>query len=295
MSAVHIAPVSFGVGDLVVSLPAVHALIDRGEETWLVARSPVQAVLAERIDGLAGCVLEDGFDRTRAGGRFVDLRDHPLQRDHWWGSPEFERAYGGLLINDIIGRICADFGIVADLTRPTPLRASPRAELASAVVFVMDTDGPAKRWAESRWVALATTLRSRGHAVRAVTRDETPDASGIETVCAPTLGDAVDVLSSAHAVVGVDTGLTHIAVQQRTPTITICRPGNVYLRPWSHTAAVVGSACDPACVAHEQEYAYNAQVDLRGFAWQPRHCPVDGRCLDAVQSEPVRRALERLL
>jgi hypothetical protein len=295
MSAVHIAPVSFGVGDLVVSLPAVHALIDHCDETWLVARSPAQAVLADRIDGLTGCVPESAFDRTDVDGRFVDLRNHPLQRDHWWGSPEFERAYGGLLINDIIGRICADFGIVADFTRPIPLRAFPRPELASAVVFVMDTDGPAKRWAESRWVALAAALREWGHAVRAVTRDETPDPSGIETVCAPTLGDAVDVLSSARAVVGVDTGLTHIAVQQRTPTVTICRPGNVYLRPWSHTGAVVGDTCDPECAALEREYAYNDRVDLRGFEWQPRRCPVDGRCLDAVQSEHVLRALERVL
>ena len=60
------APVSFGLGDLVVSLPAVQALIGEpgaGDETWLVARSPVQAALAERIDGLTGCVAEDAFDR----------------------------------------------------------------------------------------------------------------------------------------------------------------------------------------------------------------------------------------
>src|SRR5262245_27501443 len=107
MSTVHIAPVSFGVGDLVVSLPAIQALIDRGEETWLVARAPVQEVLARRIDGLGGCVADDAF--MARDGRFVDLRDHPLQRDHWWGSSAFEAAYGGLLINDILARICADF------------------------------------------------------------------------------------------------------------------------------------------------------------------------------------------
>ncbi len=44
----------------------------------------------------------------------VDLRDHPLQRDHWWGSPEFEAAYGPLSINEIIARIGADLGVVAD-------------------------------------------------------------------------------------------------------------------------------------------------------------------------------------
>ena len=102
------------------------------------------------------------FGGTDVDGRFVDLRDHPLQRDHWWGSPAFERAYPGFRINDIIGRICADFGIVADFTRPTALTSLPRPELGSSVVFVMDTDGPTKRWPACRWLALASRARTSG-------------------------------------------------------------------------------------------------------------------------------------
>ena len=60
MTRVYVAPVSFGLGDLVVSLPAIQALIERGrhrgEETWLVSRSAAQARLAERIAGLTGSV-----------------------------------------------------------------------------------------------------------------------------------------------------------------------------------------------------------------------------------------------
>ena len=152
---------SFGLGDLVVSLPAVQALIDDGNETWLVARSPVQAELARRIDGLAGCVAADAF-ATEVDGRLVDLRDHPLQRDHWWGSPAFEQAYPGFRINDIVGLICADFGIVADFTRPVALTSFPRPELGSSVVFVMDTDGPTKRWPASCWLALGLAARTPG-------------------------------------------------------------------------------------------------------------------------------------
>ena len=55
-----IAPVSFGLGDLVVSLPVVQAAVTAGgcsgTETWLVTRSHSQAALAERIGGLAGTV-----------------------------------------------------------------------------------------------------------------------------------------------------------------------------------------------------------------------------------------------
>src|ERR1700674_2050017 len=90
MGKVWIAPISLGLGDLVVSLPAIQALIHRGracgEEVWLVARSPAQSLLAGRITGLAGTVDEGSFNPRPGDGRFVDLRDHPIQRDFWWGS-----------------------------------------------------------------------------------------------------------------------------------------------------------------------------------------------------------------
>jgi len=295
MGRVYLAPVSFGLGDLVVSLPAIQALIERGDETWLVARSPAQVVLARRVDGLAGCVAEDGFDGSGADGRVVDLRDHPLQRDHWWGSPAFEQAYGPLRINDILGRICADFGIDADFTRPVGLSTLGRLGLDSSVLFIADTDGAAKRWPLDRWCTLASSIRDRGLDVGVVTRDGSGGVDGIGAVCAPSPGDAVDVLSSARAVVGVDTGLTHIAAQQSTATVTISRPPDVYFRSWPHTRSVTGRPCDPVCVALDQQRAYNDRVDLRGLEWEPRRCPSEGGCLDAVRPDDVMRALEEVL
>jgi len=294
-----VAPISLGLGDLVVSLPAIQALIargrDQGVETWLVARSEAQAGLADRIAGLAGCVDEESFDRHDHDGRFVDLRDHPLQRDWWWGSPEFEDAFGPLSINDILERICADFGIPADFTRPMALSASPRPELSASVILVTESDGASKRWPLDRWGSLVDGLRAQELDVRLITRDRAaPEmrALGIAEVDAPSPGEAVDVLGAARAVVGIDTGLTHLAVQQGTPTVTIFRAPAVYFRPWPHAGAVVGSPCDEACIAAETEYAYNDRVDLRGFRWQPRVCPAAGRCLDSVHPEDVLAALE---
>ncbi len=302
MSRVYVAPVSFGLGDLVVSLPVVQALIDEargsGDETWLVARSSAQAALAERIAGLTGCVAEDAFDRSCGDGRFVDLRDHHLQRDYWWGSADFEAAFGRLSINDILARICADFAIDADFTRPRPLTARRRPELRSSVVLVLDSDGPTKRWPADRWAAVASSIRDIGLDVRVVTRDDLAADLGtarIEAVRASTPGEAVDVLGAARAVVGVDTGLTHIAAQQEAPTVMICRANPVFFRPWPHTRAVTGDPCDDACTAVEEDYAYNSRVDLRGFRWQPRRCPVSGRCLDVVRPEHVMQALEQVL
>src|SRR5262249_47934521 len=67
VSRVYVAPISFGLGDLVVSLPAIQALVAQGQrdgaETWLLARSDAQAQVADRIAGLAGSVSEESIDR----------------------------------------------------------------------------------------------------------------------------------------------------------------------------------------------------------------------------------------
>jgi hypothetical protein len=300
MRRAYIAPISFGLGDLVVSLPAIQALITERPpgETWLVARAAGQAVLADRIAGLGGCVLEDEFDPARADGRFVDLRDHPLQRDYWWGSPEFDRAVGPLAIDDILARICADFGIDADFSEPAPLVARrARPEVRDTVLFVTESDGT-KRWHPDNWGELAHELREGGHDVGMVTRDEPEaemSAAGIDAVRAPTPGDAIDLVTSCRAVVGIDTGLTHISVQQGTPTVGIYRNRAVYFRPWPHCRAVVGDRCDEACESLERAYAYNTRVRSPADGWQPRPCPVGARCLEKVRPADVLDALGELL
>ena len=117
-----------------------------------------------------------------------------------------------------------------------------------------ESDGT-KRWAPGTLGATwPEAIRDGGHDVGMVTRDE-PDAemsdTGIDAIRAPTPGDTVDLLTSCRAVVGIDTGLTHIAAQQGTPTVGIYRDRAVYFRPWPHTRAVVGDRCDESCQAME--------------------------------------------
>jgi ADP-heptose:LPS heptosyltransferase len=302
MSRVYVAPVSFGLGDLVVSLPVIQALIAQGRhdgtETWLVARSDTQGQLAGRIAGLTGWLDAESFDRDVHDGRFVDLRDHPLQRDYWWGSPEFEDAFGNLAINDILSRICADFGIAADFTRPTPLTTRPRPEYRFSVLLVTESDGPTKEWSVDSWKSVSDSIRARGLDVRLVTRDEAaPEMRGlgVADACAPSPGDALDVLSAAAAVIGIDTGLTHLAVQQGTPTVTIFHTPAIFFRPWPNARAVLGDPCDAACIASEKERAYNTVVDLRGLRWRPQTCAVARSCIDGVEPEDVVRTLDSVL
>jgi hypothetical protein len=301
VARVYVAPISFGLGDLVVSLPVVQALIAdgrrRGDQTWLVARSAAQARLSERIPGLTGCVDEETFSPTSSADRVVDLRDHPLQRDYWWGSPEFEAAFGPLDINQILQRIACDFGIEADFSAPTPLLSSAMPGLDRTVLLVTETDGPAKVWPTTKWESLAAQLRRRFD-VRRVTRTVVVGEQGpvaIPALPVPNPAAAVDALSSCLGVIGIDTGLTHIAVQQRTPTVTICRHGSVYFRPWPHARALRGAPCDVACSAVERASAYNDRVSLRGFQWQPRTCPSGQQCLTDLQPEQVVGLFDELV
>jgi hypothetical protein len=302
VARVYVAPISFGLGDLVVSIPVVQALIAdglrTGDETWLVARSASQAGLSERIPGLAGCIDEETLPDVSGGDRVVDLRDHPLQRDHWWGSQEFEATVGSLDINQILDRIASDFGIDAVFSAPTPLRSSLVSGLDRTVLLVTETDGPAKAWPASKWESLAARLRQRRFDVRQVTR--TGSDGDLDPLVAPVLplpnpGAAVDALSSCRGVIGIDTGLTHIAVQQRTPTVTICRHGSVYFRPWAHARALRGAPCDAACLTEEWTSAYNERVSLRGFEWRPRTCPSGQQCLAELQPEQAVHLLDELL
>ena len=91
MSRVYVAPISFGLGDLVVSLPVVQALITQarrtGGETWLVARSSAQTKLAERIEGLGLTVIKrDGFKEPYDRGKVVEgiekaLKNRPVTKE----------------------------------------------------------------------------------------------------------------------------------------------------------------------------------------------------------------------
>ena len=297
MSRTLLAPVSYGLGDLVVSLPAVQALVSKSHPAWLVARSPSQRLLAERIDGLAGVVDESDYTE-RPGDRFIDLRDHPLQRDIWWGSVEFEATFGPLNINDILARICDDLGVPADFSRPVPLRTRSSSGLDRTVLLVHETDGVAKSWPAARWAEIASILREDGHEVAHVTKGTTPtplDGAGVAALVAATPPEAVDALSACRAVIGVDTGLTHVAVQQGTPTVTICRRSSVYVRPWPHSVALRGSDCTPLCRAAETASAYNRTVSLREFRPSPRTCPSGSACLDGTRASEAIALLRELL
>ncbi len=297
MGRALLAPISYGLGDLVVSLPAITALVAEGGPVWLVARAPSQALLADRIPGLAGVVPEEGLT-PGPGDRLIDLRDHPLQREFWWGSPGFEAAFGPVGINDLLGRICTDFGIGADFSRPEPLLARPRPGLGRTVLLVQEADGTAKRWSPGAWAAVAHALRADGHDVARVVKEDASsavDACGVPALVLPTPGDVVDAMTACRGVIGVDTGPTHIAAQQGAPTVTVCRHSSVYFRPWPHCRAARGGRCTAECTATEAAYAYHHEVSLEHHPRSSWACPSGSPCMAGTAPDDAVALLRELL
>jgi ADP-heptose:LPS heptosyltransferase len=145
---------------------------------------------------------------------------------------------------------------------------------------------------------VAAELAATGLDVRQVSRSASPrdrHGTGIAQLPASTLGSAVDALTACRAVIGVDTGLTHIAAQQGTPTVTICRQSSVYFRPWSHCRVLRGERCTEECIAVEAAYAYNDHVSLRDLPLDPRTCPSGAPCLNGTRPAQAVALLREVL
>ena len=98
------------------------------------------------------------------------------------------------------------------------------------VVFLTATSRDDKLWPEANWLALGQRLNSLGLSVvlpggSIVERERASRlAAGIPgAVAAPSMNipDLASLLAGARAAVGVDTGLTHLAVALKVPTVAL--------------------------------------------------------------------------
>lgn len=297
MAATYIAPVSWGMGDLAVSLPAVQWLVQNNHQTYLVLRSSLQAGVADRLEGLAGVVSEKDFDPARidSADKYINLRDHPIQKNYWWGSPEFSAAYPDYTINDCLKKITSDFGLPVNFDKLIPLRSNDRAESKGKVIFIAGSDGSYKCWPRALWLGLEKLLNSAGKSAVLLGDPEQSEAvqqlrdDGLDWIATPDLGDAIDLISSAESVVGVDTGLTHIAVNQGVNTVTLFRSDPFYIRRYENVHSLIAKPCPAECAEKSASCTYNEITDF--VQWQPRtwHCSIDdtSRCMSSIKPEAV--------
>jgi ADP-heptose:LPS heptosyltransferase len=302
--AIYLAPAALGLGDLLVTLPVVQGLIASGAQTYLVLRAREHESVARRIPGLTGHVLEwEVADALTDQDTFIDLRDHPLQREHWWGSKPFVDAYPGWTINMILDKICRDKGLVLDFDALGRLNANVDPALSDRVALIPGSAVAAKCWTAASWLALRNDIERQGLGIIVIGQPAHSPVvaelvnSGAPWKDTPAVADALDVVASCAAAVSVDTGIMHLAVHQGVPTVGIFRPAPVYVRDVPHFRKLVATKqCDSACHQMEQAAAHHT-VPEAGPEFQPNNwvCQSAQRCVDTVTPQSVSDALFALL
>ena len=231
--------VGSGIGDVVVSLSICRWIIQNSSEpVVMVARGPRQVGLSEVIPGLAGEIIEPDLQKTMmSGDRLINLRDHPLQKYYDWFSAEFQTGYPNFRITEILTRICRDFGLAVDVSEITPFEFTRDERVLDKVILIPGTTVRAKMVRAPMWINLYNDLQSMGiESVMIGELDRSKDTrdlveTGLPHIETPKIQDAINAISSARAVVSVDTGLMHVAVQQGVKTVAIHGACEVYHRP----------------------------------------------------------------
>jgi heptosyltransferase-1 len=165
-----------------------------------------------------------GLDRKSAreatAARFYDVKIPVAKQMH---AVERNRR----LVAEVFGyalRTPASYGVVTPSEPLSWLRAQRYAVLLHAA------SRPEKRWPEERWVALGRLLSEHGYApvFPGGTDEELGRAARLahevpNGIAAPRmdLREAAALLGNSAGVVGVDTGLTHLAVALGVPTVGI--------------------------------------------------------------------------
>jgi len=297
-----VAAIGSGFGDVLISLPVVQSLIDTEEHVILVTRSFRQLGIAERVVGLQGEVSESKLNLT-TGDRYVNLREHPLQTDYVWGSAEFEAQFGKTNLERIIANIASDFGIKTDFSRLTPLSFERINDLSEAFAFVPGTDGFYKHWPHENWLRLHKKLRRQGRRIIVVGKpDESPAvqrllSAGLEHFQTETAGSAIDVISSCAAVISVDTGLMHTAIQQGIPTYAFMHPQNFHTRSNANCFNFLAQQCPEKCLRDftpKAGYADSSGLEV-GLKFDQRECslPIEENCMGVIRTDDVIELLEK--
>jgi heptosyltransferase-1 len=134
-----------------------------------------------------------------------------------------------------------------------PQRPVPGCPITPWVVLLHATSRAAKQWPDAHWTALGRSLVERGLSLVLPwgSPDEETRAQALadtmrpgEVVVAPklTLAQCAALLAHARAVVGVDTGLTHLAAALSVPTVALfaATPAWRFGPYWSERAVSLG-------------------------------------------------------
>ncbi len=251
-------PFGHGVFKFLARWRFARGFAGRYDEAYVLPNSWKSAL----IPLLAGIPLRVGFVGEGRYGVLnrihkLDKKALPLQVERYAALAEKPRSpLERPLPNPRIARGAADIAATLALLglsdAPRPIVFCPGAEF-----------GPAKRWPEAHYAALARRLAANGYPVWILgSKKDMPVAAeiarraqeAVHDLCGRTnLVQAIDLIAHAHAIVTNDSGLMHVAAALDTPLVAIFGSSSPnYTPPLSPKAAVMWLKleCSP-CFARE--------------------------------------------
>ena len=160
------------------------------------------------------------------------------------------------------------------------------------LVFLHGTTWPTKHWPDDYWISLAASAAAAGRQVRlpwgnAIEQQRAARiaavSEAVEVMPRMSLGELAAMIAAASAVVGVDTGLVHLAAALGTPCITLY------------------GATDPGLIGTLGESQRQLQADFPCAPCSQRSCRYAGEaavfpaCYSMLDPDRVWMELEQML
>ncbi len=303
----YFAPLAEGLGDLLLTLPALHCLIKTGEPTYLVVRSPKQLGVAEVIPGLSGWLEEPRFLalELNADDKFINLRDHPIHTENVFGADTFFEKFGRITIIDVFERIAKDLidekiWRGSDLRQSVPFAFRGVSSAKNHVLLVPGSAGTFKCWSTANWLAVHQALDELGFDSAVIGQ---PDKSaqvkallerGLKWIPTPSFQAAIDVVSSAQAMISVDTGLLHLAIQQGLPAFGLYMQRSIFVRPEENCVPIFAPDCNPKCLGriHAAPPSNVIFPKFEDYEFIPCSFAEGERCMNYISVDTVMDAFE---
>lgn len=315
-----------GLGDVIIALPAIHALkrshpaafltvLTFAPGSKLLDSDPLIDRVLESPPGEARLTLEtlleqECFDLIVSDSSYegmADLIRHSGAKQvitNLWRSPPPDE-----LVSDRFLKILLQEGVIT----PTAISSAPCLHLTATerqharqflgaafrplIVLCVDAGMPIKRWPAENFVAVGQVLQTRYGATILVAEGAEPAlAKAIVTAIAGSarilprgsLRYLAAILAEADLVIAADTGPARIAAALAVPTITLFGPSwhGRYGQPSPHLNLQSYPTCPERNVANFTEQA----------CWYSGQCPLEwNTCLENIQPDRVIDAAISLL
>ena len=219
-------------------------LRDRNYDLVIDAQGLVKSAF---LAWLTGSHQRIGFKSKEPNGMFLTERYEKSI------TPRISSEY--LALADTLGWDTSNFEMVLGLSASDDSRATDIAPEGPYVVIAPFTTRPQKHWTQAHWRALIGRLADAGHRVACLggpgDREEAVTLLDglpiMNWVGSYPLGVSASLVKQAAAVIGVDTGLTHMGIAADIPTVALFGSTCPYLDTGRDNVRVIyhGLPCAP--------------------------------------------------